>query len=128
MERQLRQLLRHVQPAHVGLHLQKLPACLPACLATCLRQLDPTAAPAGLLKARRRLQEDGRVVNWLVHVANPALAAAFPPKLRGVLTTQRMDEEERNKWFSSRHHVDVGCPSLGSAAGSVTMPLQLRWF
>ncbi|KAL4440704.1 hypothetical protein ABPG77_000413 [Micractinium sp. CCAP 211/92] len=82
----------------------------------------------GLLKARRRLQEDGRVVNWLVHVANPALAAAFPLKLRGVLTTQRMDEEERNKWFSSRHHVDVGCPSLGSAAGSVTMPLQLRWF
>lgn len=91
----------------------------------------PLPAPlAGLLKARRRLQVTGRVAVWLLHVANPALAAAAPLHLRGVLASQRMSEEERRTWHEWERWggVDAGCPGLGAGAASATMQLHLHLF
>ena len=76
---------------------------------TCLRC-------AGLAKAREQLEVVGRVLVWLLRVANPALAAAGQPQLRGVMAVQGAlaAKEERE----GQGELDVSCASLGATAGA----------
>ena len=76
---------------------------------TCLRC-------AGLAKAREQLEVVGRVLVWLLHVANPALAAAGQPRLRGVMAVQgALTAAEK---CEGRDELDVSCASLGATAGA----------
>ena len=87
-----------------------------------------TAATAGLDKARQQLQVAGKLVVWLLHVANRKLLnASSELRLCGVVAVQYMDDEEEKSWQASAQEVDVSCPRLG-ASGRAAMRLTLQRF
>lgn len=76
---------------------------------------------AGLPKARQQLQVAGRVMVWLLHIANPKLVAARQLQLRGVVAVQGpLAAEDYEK---CKQAVDVSCPGVDA-----TMQLVVSHF
>ncbi|PSC74179.1 CHD3-type chromatin-remodeling factor PICKLE isoform B [Micractinium conductrix] len=77
--------------------------------------MEARASQAGLSKARRQLRVAGKVIVWLLHVANPALLQATQPnrvEVRGKVAIQgRLTAEQRQKL---EEDVEVGCPGLAA--------------
>lgn len=75
------------------------------------------SAVAGLSKARRQLEVAGMVLTWLVHVANPQLAANTQLRLRGVLGVQGpLTVQQLEAWNCGDQRLEIWVPSLCARA------------
>jgi hypothetical protein len=70
----------------------------------------------------RQLRVVGKTLAWLLHVANPKLAATAQPRLRAWVAVLG-DLAEREMGLLPQQ-MDVGCPGLGVAA---TMRVEARY-
>jgi len=97
-------------PALANLVLAVLLHGMPAKHALVRRARRTCPRCVGLSEARQQLEVAGKVVVWLLHVANPSLLAARQLQLRGVITVQgRLTAQESEEWEAD---VDVSCPGV----------------
>ena len=66
------------------------------------------------------------MVRWLLHVGNPALEAAMPVQLHGVVAVQGWPTAEEERELRQAE-LDVSCPGLDASSGT-TMQLELWRF